>query len=128
MSLERLRLASERLRPVDPALAGWLAEAVANMRVGVPAPEALDLAPAAARARRDAYLRRAAELVQGSDWRKAETLARWVRYLAGDGDQPGDDSELVTALRRARACGLDLPESPKQIFRIIADRDPDLCP
>lgn len=129
MSLDRLKLAADRLRGVDPALACWLAEAVSDLRVGVPAAEALELQPSAARVRRDAYIRRAAELVQGSDWRKAETIARWCRYLAGDCDPPPGDSEIEATLRRARACGLDLPESPKQVFRIIrSDTEPKACP
>ena len=125
MSLERLRLAADRLAPVDPVLAGWLAEALEDLRIGIPPAEALQLTTGTRRAHRDAALRRAADMLPGTDWQKARTLAAWCRWYAGDGDQaPGDDhSDMESLLRAARASGLDLPESERQVYRILTDTE-----
>ena len=117
MSRERFDAALRIIRANNPVLADWLRNGFDRYQSGVDLDEALELTQRHARDRRDAYLRRAAELVPGSDWQKAKKLARWIAWFeAGN----VEDSELSAAIARARGVGLPMPASAKQIKRIIS--------
>ena len=121
MSLERLKLAAVRLEPVDPALASWLSEAVADLRVGIPPAEALDLTADSARPRRDAAIRHAAEMIDGSDWHKAGRIVDWLDHIdrCKWGEAEPTDHPIEDALRHAAGFGLTMPTSQRQVHRIL---------
>ena len=66
------------------------------------------------RAARDRLLREAADLIPGTPWRRAETLAELIRRFG----RPADD--LRRLLWQAEHCA-PLPRSVRQIHRILTD-------
>ncbi len=68
----------------------------------------------ARRAERDRLLREAADLIPGTPWRRAETLAELIRRFG----RPADD--LRRLLWQAEHCA-PLPRSVRQIHRILTD-------
>ena len=123
MSLERLESIARTLEAINAPDARWLSEAVSDIRVGVPVAEALGFSPANQRARRDAAIRRAADLIDGSEWQKARKLKLWIDWLEHDVPTPidCDESTMERALDAAQRSGLTLPKSDRQIYRILTD-------
>jgi hypothetical protein len=123
MSHARLQAIADHLAHVAPDDAAWLRAVLEDIETGVPANEALGFSPANQRARRDAAIRRAAELINGSDWQRAQKLELWIRWLEHDVTPPRDcdESTMERALDAAQATGLALPKSARQIYRILTD-------
>jgi hypothetical protein len=123
MSLARLQSIANHLARVAPDEAAWLRAVLEDIETGVPANEALGFSPANQRAKRDASIRRAAELIEGSAWKQAEKLERWIAWLEHDVIPPRgcDEDRMERALDAAQATGLTLPKSARQIYRILTD-------
>lgn len=123
MSLERLQVIADHLASVSPDDAAWLQGALEDIERGTPPADALGFCHQVQRARRDAAIRRAAELIDGSEWQRAQKLERWITWLEHDVTPPRDcdESTMERALDAAQATGLALPKSARQIYRILTD-------
>lgn len=129
MSLARLQSIADHLVPVAPDDAAWLRAAIERIDKGVPVNEALGFSSTDQRAKRDKAIRRAADLMAASDWKRAEKLERWIAWLEHDVTPPGDcDEEIMErALDAAQASGLPLPKSARHIYRILTDIRSKTC-
>ena len=89
MSLERIEKLVGLAREHEPALADWLLDALESHKSGCPLDDALGISQAAARSRRDAALRRAAELIHcASEWETAKRLSAWIAWVEEGGSRP----------------------------------------
>ena len=125
MSLERFERVLALVQRHDEWLAAWLAEGLSQYRSGESLDDALDMGRAAALERRNAALRYAASLIDGTPWQQAQQLARWAEYVEAIkfGEVEPTGSEIERAILRAGGYGLPLPTSAKQIARILRDTD-----
>lgn len=85
MTVERLQTIVAIVRQHEPRLAEWLADGLTEYRSGQSLEESLELSQAAARARRDVYLRRAGELIaKPSNYATAKSLMQWITWTQSE--------------------------------------------
>ena len=104
----------------DADLGAWFGDALQAITDGTDPAVAFELNATAARVRRDAAIRYAAELIKGTDWQKAAQLAKWAAYLADQGSRPENDTRARRMLADLKDNGIDLCERDG---RLVADSD-----